>query len=87
LRSPYYSGLIEEYRTILAGDPNNLTAITALGNAYFENGQWKETITMYERALIVDPRNVDVRTDPGNAYRNIGNDGTCACRISYGDQT
>jgi tetratricopeptide (TPR) repeat protein len=50
LRSPYYSGLMEEYRTILAGDPNNLTAITALGNAYFENGQWKETIAMYDLA-------------------------------------
>jgi tetratricopeptide (TPR) repeat protein len=72
MRSPYYSGLIEEYRTMLAGDPNSLAAMIALGNAFFANGQWKESITMFERALLVDPKNADVRTDLGNAYRNIG---------------
>ena len=72
LQSPYYSGLIEEYRSMLAEDPNNRAAITALGDAYFDNGQWKEAITIYERALIFNPRDVDVRTDLGTAYRNIG---------------
>ena len=71
-QTPYYSGLIEEYRTILAEDPNNLAAITALGNAYFNNGQWSEAITMYERALLINPKDADVRTDLGTAYRNIG---------------
>jgi tetratricopeptide (TPR) repeat protein len=72
LQSPYYSGLIEEYRTILVEDPNNLAAITALGNAYFDNGQWKEAITTYERALLISPGDADVRTDLGTAYRNTG---------------
>jgi len=71
-QTPYYSGLIEEYRTILAEDPNNLAAITALGNAYFNNGQWSEAITMYERALLINPKDADVRTDLGTAYRNTG---------------
>ena len=71
LQPPYYSGLIEEYRTILAEDPNNLSAITAPGNAYFDNGQWKEKITMYEHALLINQKNADVRTDLGTACRNI----------------
>jgi tetratricopeptide (TPR) repeat protein len=71
-QSPYYSGLIDEYRRILAEDPNNLAALTALGNAYFDNGQWKEAITIYEHALLINPGDADVRTDLGTAYRNIG---------------
>jgi tetratricopeptide (TPR) repeat protein len=71
-RNPNYPGLIEEYRTILAEDPNNLAAIVALGNAYFDSGQWKRAIKMYEHALRIDPRNADVRTDMGTSYRNIG---------------
>jgi len=70
--TPYYYGLIEEYRTVLAEDPNNLAAVQALGNAYFDSGQWQEAIHMYERALAVNPRSTDVRTDMGTAYRNMG---------------
>ncbi len=69
---PYYYGLIEEYRTILAEDPKNLAAIIALGNAYYDSGQWRDAIRMYERALALDPRNADVITDLGTAYRNLG---------------
>jgi tetratricopeptide (TPR) repeat protein len=70
--TPYYYGLIEEYRTILAEDPNNLAAVMALGNAYFDSGQWREAIRLYQRALTKDPRNADVLTDMGTAYRNLG---------------
>ena len=72
MQAPYYPGLIKEYRTILAEDPSNLAAITALGNAYFGNGQWTEAITMYNRVLLFNPKDADVRTDLGTAYRNIG---------------
>jgi cytochrome c-type biogenesis protein CcmH/NrfG len=72
LRSPYYAGLIEEYRTVLAKDSNNLAAITALGNAYFATGQWKNAITTYEQALLIDAKNADVRVALGTAYLNIG---------------
>lgn len=69
---PYYYGLIEEYRTILAEDPNNLAAIIGLGNAYSETASWSEAIHYYEQALKLDPKNADVRSDMGTAYRNIG---------------
>ncbi len=74
-QSPYYYGLIEEYQTLLAEDPNNLAAILALGHAYYDSGQWREAIPQYERALALDPRNADVHTDMGTAYRNIGKPG------------
>lgn len=71
-QTPNYAGLIEEYRTLLVEDPDNLAGIIALGNAYFYSGQWKKSITMYEHALLIDPGNADVRTDMGTAYRNVG---------------
>lgn len=71
-RAPYYHGLIREYESILAQDPKNLAAVIALGNAYYDSGQWKQAVGVYERALALDPRNTDVRSDMGTAYRNMG---------------
>lgn len=71
-RAPYYHGLIQEYESILAQDPKNLAAIIALGNAYYDSGQWKLAVGVYERALALDPRNTDVRSDMGTSYRNMG---------------
>ena len=71
-QGPDYNGLIEEYRTMLAEDPNNFSALVAMGNAYFDSGQWKKAIMVYEHALMLDPSNADVRTDMGTAYRNLG---------------
>jgi tetratricopeptide (TPR) repeat protein len=70
--TPYFYGLIEEYRSILAEDPHNLAAIIALGNAYFDAGQWKQAIHYNEQALLLDPANADVITDTGTCYRNLG---------------
>lgn len=72
VQKPYYYGLIEEYKTIVAEDPHNLAAVVGLGNAYSESGAWREAIKQFEYALKLDPRNADVRTDMGTAYRNIG---------------
>ncbi len=69
---PYYYGLIEEYQNVLAGDPHNLAAIIALGNAYYDAGQWKMAIRYYEQALQLDPHLADVITDMGTCYRNLG---------------
>jgi len=69
---PYYQGLIEEYRADIAEDPNNLAMLVALGNAYYDSGDWRNAISAYERALKIDPDNRDVRTDMGTSYRNLG---------------
>lgn len=71
-QAPYYPGLIEDYLTLLAEDPHSLAALIALGNAYYDSGQWKDAVKYYQRALQFDPRNADVLTDLGTAYRNLG---------------
>jgi tetratricopeptide (TPR) repeat protein len=71
-QTPYYYGLIEEYRNILAGDPHNLAALIALGNAYYDAGQWKLAVQYYEQALLLNPHVADVVTDMGTCYRNLG---------------
>jgi tetratricopeptide (TPR) repeat protein len=69
---PNYAGLIGEYQSILAEDPDNLAVLIALGNAYYDSGAWRDAITAYERALQIAPRNADIRTDMGTSYRNLG---------------
>jgi len=71
-KTPYYYGLIEEYQSVLAGDPHNLAATIALGNAYFDAGQWKQAMRSYEQSLLLDHSNADVITDMGTCYRNLG---------------
>jgi tetratricopeptide (TPR) repeat protein len=71
-KTPYYYGLIEEYQSVLAENPHNLAVIIALGNAYFDAGQWKQAIGYYEQALLLGPANADVITDMGTCYRNLG---------------
>jgi tetratricopeptide (TPR) repeat protein len=72
VQTPYYFGLIEEYQNVLAGDPHNLAALIALGNAYYDAGQWRMAIRYYERALQINPHHADVITDMGTCYRNLG---------------
>ena len=71
-QAPYYPGLIEEYRLLLAEDPHNFAALVALGNAYFDNGNWKRSIEMYHSALLIAPRDADIHSAMGTAYRNLG---------------
>lgn len=69
-QQPYYFGLIEEYRGVLAQDPNNRAANIALANAYYDSGEWQMAIAYYERALSLDPHDADILTDVGTCYRN-----------------
>lgn len=71
-RQPYYYGLIEEYRGVLAEDPHNRAAIIALANAYYDSGSWHQAIVYYERALALNPHDADILTDLGTSCRNSG---------------
>jgi tetratricopeptide (TPR) repeat protein len=71
-QGPSYDGLIEEYQNVLAGDPHNLVALIALGNAYYDSGKWKLAIQYYEQALQLNPHQADVITDMGTCFRNLG---------------
>jgi tetratricopeptide (TPR) repeat protein len=70
--SPDYGGLIAEYRSVLAEDPDNLAANIAMANALYDSGQWRDAIPYYDRALQLNPHNADVITDKGTCYRNLG---------------
>lgn len=64
---------IENYKAILARDPNNLQAHINLGNLYFDTKQDVQAISHYRRALEIDPANANVRTDLAICYRRTGN--------------
>lgn len=54
-------------------NPDNTFAWIALGNGYFDTGQYRKSIEAYEKALQLDPKNADVWTDLGVMYRRTGN--------------
>jgi cytochrome c-type biogenesis protein CcmH/NrfG len=62
---------IKLLKTVLEKDPNNLQALTSLGNAYFDTDRYQEAIDVYSKALAIDPKNPDVRTDLGMMYRKL----------------
>ncbi len=72
LAMPDYNGLAEEYRRMLSEDPNNLAAIIALGNTYFNKRSWSNAVRLYDQALKIDPLNADVHANMGTAYRYLG---------------
>lgn len=58
----------EEYKRILADDPNNFEALVGLGNLYFDNKQYQEAVDYYRRALRINPDNPNVQTDLALCY-------------------
>jgi cytochrome c-type biogenesis protein CcmH/NrfG len=56
----------------LETNPKDVSALTALGNLYYDNSQWTTAIGYYGRSLNEAPKNPDVRTDMGIAYYYSG---------------
>lgn len=52
----------------LQANPRDVSTLTALGNAYFDAGQWPNAVSYYTRSLNEAPKNPDVRTDLGISY-------------------
>jgi tetratricopeptide (TPR) repeat protein len=53
-------------------NPKDVSALTELGNIYFDASQWATAIGYYTRSLNEFPKNPDVRTDMGIAYYYTG---------------
>ena len=53
-------------------DPKDVSALTELGNIYFDASQWTTAIGYYTRSLNEFPKNADVRTDMGISYYYSG---------------
>lgn len=48
---------MNESRDLLLTDPNNLDALTNLGNSFYASGKYDSAIAYYDRVLKIDPKN------------------------------
>lgn len=62
---------IEAAKAQLAGDANNATLNTHVGNLLFDAGRFDEAIPYYQRSLEIAPNNPDVLVDLGVCYFNL----------------
>jgi tetratricopeptide (TPR) repeat protein len=49
--------IFTENRDLLSEDPDNLDALTNLGNGFYSKGQYDSAINYYEKVLQIDPSN------------------------------
>lgn len=63
---------LQPYRDILAQDPRNAGAATALANKLYDAARYAEAIPYYQTALASDPKNINVSTDLGTAMFYAG---------------
>jgi cytochrome c-type biogenesis protein CcmH/NrfG len=63
---------ITELKNIVATDPANFQAWTALGNEYFDSNQYMDAIEAYDKALAIQPNSPDVLTDQGVMFKRLG---------------
>ena len=66
--------LLTEFRTALADNPRNISALVGLANLYFDAAKYAQALPYYRRALALDPTNPDTRTDYATALHGDGDD-------------
>jgi cytochrome c-type biogenesis protein CcmH/NrfG len=69
---------VEQLRTHLEHDPEDIDSRLRLANALFDAGRHAEAVREYEQVLAVRPRDADVRTDMGVSLRETGQPGLAA---------
>ncbi len=63
---------IAEIQNALQKDPENPRLLTALGNAFYDRGEWDGAVKAYEKARRKAPTDPNLLSDLGAAYRNRG---------------
>ena len=63
---------LEELQRAVERDPENPKLLTALGNAWYDAGDWNRAIDAYEKARRKAPEDPGLLSDLGAAYRNRG---------------
>jgi tetratricopeptide (TPR) repeat protein len=61
-----FNHAIEEYKSLLKDDPQNLEGWFQLGNLYYGTGQDKEAIDSYNKVLELEPKHIKTLTQLGN---------------------
>ncbi|MDF1527039.1 MAG: tetratricopeptide repeat protein [bacterium] len=64
-----YTLQINELKSRLQINPNDVALLVQLGNTYFDSNMYLESIEAYEKALALKPGNPNVLTDLGVMYR------------------
>jgi Flp pilus assembly protein TadD len=59
---------IEEYQAVLQEEPNNVSALTNMGVAYYNTGQLDQAIAQYQKALESAPNDADIHSNLAAAY-------------------
>ncbi len=63
---------IQALKGLLEKEPRNLTALTRLGDMYYDAGMFDKAKDYYARSLEVKPDDINVLTDLGTSLRNMG---------------
>jgi tetratricopeptide (TPR) repeat protein len=62
---------INELKSIVEKNPENIAAILNLANLRFDSGFFEDAAENYEQYLKLDPKNVDARIDMAVCYYNL----------------
>ncbi len=65
-------GAIDAYKTALSIDATRVDALSNLGAAYVQLGQFDDAIAQYDAALKIDPSNATIRLNLALAYYKSG---------------
>jgi Tfp pilus assembly protein PilF len=66
------SAAVSELEKAVEKDPQNPQALKALGNGYYDLGEWDHAADAYERARRKNTGDANLLSDLGVAYRNLG---------------
>lgn len=65
---PNVQKMVGELKVALAKDPNDIKALTGMGNLYFDSGQYIKAIEFYEKAYAIDSKNSLLVSDLATCY-------------------
>ena len=63
---------IAEYQAAIEADPENVSALTNLGVAFYNVGRLQDAVDQYTRALEIAPNDADIHSNLAAAYVQLG---------------
>lgn len=63
---------LDALQQVLKNNPQDFTALSQMGNIYYDMGRYNDAIPWYEKALQIHPDDPGVRTDMGTCLHYVG---------------
>lgn len=63
---------IAEYQAAIEADPENVSALTNLGVAFYNVGRLQDAVDQYQRAIEIAPNDADIHSNLAAAYVQLG---------------